>query len=80
MFSSLCEIYKGSKKVRETKALMLIHQYEFFKMKDDESIEEMYSRFQTLRQEVKRHKMFVNPVQCNFTNILGLPSQEENSL
>jgi len=27
---------------------MLVHQYEFFKMKDDESIEEMYSRFQTL--------------------------------
>jgi len=30
------------------KALMLVHQYELFKMKDDESIEEMYSRFQTL--------------------------------
>jgi len=27
---------------------MLVHQYELFKMKDDESIEEMYSRFQTL--------------------------------
>jgi len=48
MFASLCENYEGSKKVREAKALMLVHQYEFFKMKDDESIEEMYSRFQTL--------------------------------
>jgi hypothetical protein len=27
---------------------MLVHQYELFKMKGDESIEEMYSRFQTL--------------------------------
>ena len=37
-----------SKKVREAKALMLVHQYELFKMKDDESIEQMCSRFQTL--------------------------------
>jgi len=34
--------------VREAKTLMLVHQYELFKMKDDESIEDMYSRFQTL--------------------------------
>ena len=45
MFSSLCADYEGSKKVRETKSLMLVHQYELFKMKDDENIEEMYSRF-----------------------------------
>jgi len=32
----------------KAKALMLVHQYELFKMKDDESIEQMYSRFQTL--------------------------------
>jgi len=48
MFASLCANYEGSKKVREVKVLMLVHQYELFKMKDDESIEEMYSRFQTL--------------------------------
>jgi len=48
IFSSLCANYKGSKKVREAKALMLVHQYELFKMKDDESIEQMYSRFHTL--------------------------------
>jgi len=46
MFASLCAHYEGSKKVREAKALMLVHRYELFKMmKDDESIEEMYSRF-----------------------------------
>jgi len=48
MFASLCANYEGIKKVREAKALMLVHQYELFKMKDDETIEEMYSRFQTL--------------------------------
>jgi len=48
MFASLCANYEGSKKVREAKAIMLVHQYELFKMKDDESIEEMYLRFQTL--------------------------------
>jgi len=39
MFASLCVNCEGSKKVREAKALMLVHQYELFKMKDDESIE-----------------------------------------
>jgi len=48
MFASLCANSEGSKKVSEAKALMLVHQYELFKMKDDESIEEMYSRFQTI--------------------------------
>ena len=48
MFSSLCATYEGSKNVREAKALMRVHQYELFKMKDDESIEQMYSRFLTL--------------------------------
>jgi len=48
MYASLCANYEGSKMVRETKATMLVHHYELFKMKDDESIEEMYSIFQTL--------------------------------
>jgi len=48
MFASLCANYEGSKKVREAKATMLIHQYELFMMKDDETIDAMHSRFQTL--------------------------------
>jgi len=48
MFASLCANYEGSKKVREAKALIIVHQYELFKMKDDENIEQMHSRFQTL--------------------------------
>jgi len=52
MFASLCANYEGSKKVREAKTRMLVHQYELFKMKDDESIEEMYSRFQTFKKSL----------------------------
>jgi len=48
MFTSLCATYEGNKKVREAKATMLVHQYELFRMKEDESIETMYSRFQIL--------------------------------
>jgi len=48
MFVLLCANYEGSKKVREAKVIMLVHKYELFKMKDDETIEAMYSRFQTL--------------------------------
>jgi len=48
MFTSLCSLYEGNKKVRAAKATMLVHQYELFRMKEDENIETMYSRFQTL--------------------------------
>ena len=48
MFASFCANFEGSKKVREGNVFILVHQYELFKMKDDESIEEMYSRFHTL--------------------------------
>ena len=48
MFASLCSNYEGNKKVKEAKATMLVHQYELFRMKEDEDIETMYSRFQTL--------------------------------
>ena len=48
MFTSLCANYEGNKKVREAMATMLVHQYELFRMKEDQSIEIMYSRFQTL--------------------------------
>jgi len=46
--ASLCANYEGRKKVREAKATILVHQYKLFKMKGDETIEAMYSRFQSL--------------------------------
>jgi len=48
MFASMCSNYEGNKKVKEAKVIMLVHQYELFRMKEDEDIETMYSRFQTL--------------------------------
>ena len=48
MFASLCANYEGSEKVIGANASILVHQYELSKMKDDETIEAMYSRFQTL--------------------------------
>lgn len=34
--------------MKEAKANLLVHQYEMFKMKDTENIEEMYARFKIL--------------------------------
>ena len=46
--SSTSERERKLKKVKEAKATILVHQYELFRMKEDEDIETMYSRFQTL--------------------------------
>jgi len=48
MFASLFSNYEGNKKVKEAKATMLVDQYALFRMKEDEDIETMYSRFQAL--------------------------------
>jgi hypothetical protein len=48
IWDSLCSTYEGNKQVKEAKANLLVHQYELFRMKDDEDIETMFSRFQTL--------------------------------
>ena len=48
IFDSLQMTHEGNAQVKETKALALIHKYEAFKMEDDESVETMFSRFQTL--------------------------------
>lgn len=39
---------KEMNKLRQTKAFALIHKYEAFKMEKDETIKDMFSRFQTL--------------------------------
>ena len=48
MFDSLRMTHEGNTQVNETKALALIKKYEAFKMKEDETIETMFSRFQIL--------------------------------
>ena len=45
---SLRMTHEGNDQVKETKALALIQKYEVFKMEDEESVEAMFSRFQTL--------------------------------
>ncbi|KAK2456806.1 hypothetical protein QL285_004143 [Trifolium repens] len=40
IYDSLCSTYEGNKQVQEAKATLLIQQYELFRMKDDENIEE----------------------------------------
>jgi hypothetical protein len=47
-FESLCSTYEGNLQVKEVKANMLVYQYEFFRMKEYEDIETIFSRFQTL--------------------------------
>jgi hypothetical protein len=48
IFDSLCSTYEGNQQVKEAKANLLVQQYELFKMKEDEDIETMFARFQTL--------------------------------
>ena len=45
--------HEGNDQVKETKVLALIQKYEAFKMEDDESVEVMFSRFQTLVARLK---------------------------
>src|SRR3954462_194652 len=48
IFESLKMTREGNAKVKETKALALIQKYEAFKMEQDENIEVMFSKLQTL--------------------------------
>src|SRR3954463_87965 len=48
IYESLKMTHEGNAQVKETKALALILKYEAFEMEDDENIEKMFSRFQTL--------------------------------
>src|SRR3954467_2943889 len=48
IFESLKMTHEGNAQVKETRALASIQKYEAFKMEEDENIEAMFSRFQTL--------------------------------
>src|SRR3954469_15116634 len=48
IYESLKMTHEGNAQVKEIKALALIQKYEAFKMEEDENIEAMFSRFQTL--------------------------------
>lgn len=44
----MCASYDKNKKVKEDKTNILVQQYELFKIKEDEDIEIIFSRFQVL--------------------------------
>src|ERR1044072_752240 len=48
IFDSLEMTHEVNSQVKETKALALIQKYEAFRMKEEESVETMFSRFQML--------------------------------
>ncbi|MQM16315.1 hypothetical protein Taro_049271 [Colocasia esculenta] len=54
MWDKLQLIYDGTFEVRETKASILVSEYEMFKMKSDETISEMFARFMLLVNGLKR--------------------------
>ncbi|MQL86869.1 hypothetical protein Taro_019402 [Colocasia esculenta] len=53
MWDKLELIYEGTSKLRETKANMLISEYEMFKMKNDETISDMFARFMLIINGLK---------------------------
>ena len=53
MWDKLQVIYEVTSEVRETKANLLVSEYEAFKMKQDESISDMFSRLTILTNGLK---------------------------
>ena len=53
MWDRLQVIYEETSEIRETKANMLVFEYEAFKMKHDESISDMYARLTVLTNGLK---------------------------
>ena len=49
MWDKFQVIYEGTSEVRETKANMLVSEYEVFHMKNNESISEMYVRLSLIQ-------------------------------
>ena len=45
IWNTLEATHEGTNQVKESKISMLVHKYELFKMKHDESIKQMYTRF-----------------------------------
>lgn len=53
MWNKLKLIYEGTSEVKETKANMLITEYELFRMKNDETISEMFARLSGITNGLK---------------------------
>ena len=53
MWENLKLIYEGNSQVKETKANLLVHEYELFKMKPKESISKMFARLTKITNGLK---------------------------
>lgn len=53
MWDKLEVTYEGTSKEKETRINLLIHDYEFFQMKERESIEEIFARFNKIIGDLK---------------------------
>ena len=53
MWDNLKLIYEGNNQVKETTANLLVHEYELFKMKPEESISEMFVRLSEITNGLK---------------------------
>ena len=53
MWDNLKLIYEGTSEVKATKANILVHKYELFRMKPEETISEMFARFTSITNGLK---------------------------
>jgi hypothetical protein len=53
IFDGIWGTYEGNQQIKEAKGNLLVEQYESFKVKDDEDIETMLSRFQVMVSGMK---------------------------
>ncbi|KAJ8760620.1 hypothetical protein K2173_015287 [Erythroxylum novogranatense] len=53
MWETLSIAHEGTSQVKESKISILVHQYELFRMEDEESIDQMFGRFQTIVNGLK---------------------------
>ncbi|XP_070040201.1 uncharacterized protein [Nicotiana tomentosiformis] len=53
MWDKLKVTYEGTSKVKETRINLLVQDYEFFQMKEGESIEEIFARFSKIMGDLK---------------------------
>ncbi|XP_070034664.1 uncharacterized protein [Nicotiana tomentosiformis] len=53
MWDKLEVTYEGTNKVKETRINLLVWDYELFQIKDGESVEEMFSRFSKILEDLK---------------------------
>uniref|UniRef100_A0A151UDK8 UBN2 domain-containing protein n=1 Tax=Cajanus cajan TaxID=3821 RepID=A0A151UDK8_CAJCA len=68
MWDTLAITYEGSLEVKRYKLSLLVHKYELLEMDDNESIQTMFGRFQTIINELS----FLGRAYDNFDNIDNL--------